>query len=107
MMGAGRTVKDCSSSSNPLQEKKLSCGARVLSALVDTTIVTPAAEKNNLAIYIIDGFDDKATLLSKLGKHSTGKSCLYVKRLSDLDEPTLTKLITQSFTTMQKRYKEN
>ncbi len=63
--------------------------------------------KNNLAIYIIDGFDDKATLLSKLGKHSTGKSCLYVKRLSDLDEPTLTKLITKSFTTMQKRYKEN
>lgn len=62
--------------------------------------------KNNLAIYLIDGFDDKASLLDKLGKHSTGKSCLYVKRLADIDEVVLTKLLKQSYTTMKKRYKE-
>src|SRR5690606_253474 len=38
--------------------------------------------KANLSIYILSGLDQAAPLLEKLGKHSTGKGCLYIKRLS-------------------------
>ena len=42
------------------------------------------------------GFDKNTELMKKLGKHSTGKSCLYIKRISDNDVPTLRKLIKES-----------
>ena len=42
------------------------------------------------------GFDQHGDLLAKLGKHSTGKSCLYVKRLSDVHLPTLRELVNLS-----------
>ena len=42
--------------------------------------------------------------MSKLGKHSGGKGCLHIKRLSDVDVPTLTKLITASVKHVQKTY---
>lgn len=47
------------------------------------------------------GFAGYAELMEKLGKHATGKSCLYVKRLSDLHLPTLKKLIRGSVKQMQ------
>ena len=47
------------------------------------------------------GFDLYDDLLSKLGKHSTGKSCLYVKRLSDLDMAVLETLIEASVAHMR------
>lgn len=53
--------------------------------------------KQNLTLYLMDGFDEYASLLAKLGKHSTGKSCLYVKRLSDVDLDVLKQLVTLSF----------
>ncbi|NJN83298.1 MAG: DUF1801 domain-containing protein [Caldilineaceae bacterium] len=52
--------------------------------------------KQNLTLYIMDGFDEYDRLLEKLGKHSTGKSCLYIKRLDDVDLPTLQRLIVES-----------
>ncbi len=52
--------------------------------------------KQNLTMYIMPGFAKHQELLGKLGKHSTGQSCLYVKRLSDVDLPTLKKLIEAS-----------
>src|SRR2546427_1596654 len=52
--------------------------------------------KQNLTLYVMSGEDSHAELLSKLGKHSTGKGCLYIKRLSDIDLPTLKKLINLS-----------
>src|SRR2546425_6149623 len=52
--------------------------------------------KQNLALYVLSGEDSHADLLAKLGKHSVGKGCLYVKRLSDVDMPTLKKLIGAS-----------
>ena len=57
--------------------------------------------KQNLTLYIMAGFDDYDALLSKLGKHSTGKSCLYVKRLADVDMPVLTELVVESVAHMQ------
>jgi len=57
--------------------------------------------KQNLTLYIIAGFDHYEALLSRLGKHSTGKSCLYVKRLADVDMPILTELVVESVAHMK------
>lgn len=51
--------------------------------------------KANLSLYILSGLDQAAPLLEKLGKHSTGKGCLYIKRLSDVDMKVLEKLIVK------------
>jgi len=52
--------------------------------------------KQNLTLYIRLGDGGAEVLLSKLGKHSLGKGCLYIKRLSDIDLPVLKKLINFS-----------
>lgn len=52
--------------------------------------------KQNLTLYIMSGFDAYDELLAKLGKHSTGKSCLYIKRLSDVDTDVLRRLVKTS-----------
>ena len=52
--------------------------------------------KQNLTLYIMSGFDEYDDLLSKLGKHRTGKSCLYIKKLEDVDMKTLEKLVRKS-----------
>jgi hypothetical protein len=50
----------------------------------------------NLTLYIMSGFDEYDDLLGKLGKHSTGKSCLYVKKLEDVDQDVLRELVSKS-----------
>lgn len=52
--------------------------------------------KQNLTLYIMAGFDEYDTLMAKLGKYKTGKSCLYIKRLSDIDNEVLRELVRQS-----------
>ncbi len=52
--------------------------------------------KASLTIYIVPGFDRYGDLLGRLGKYTTSKVCLYVKRLSDVDEATLRELIRDS-----------
>ena len=52
--------------------------------------------KANLTIYFMSGFEDKKDLLSKLGPHSLGKGCLYVKRLRDINLKVLEALIKRS-----------
>jgi hypothetical protein len=53
--------------------------------------------KQNLTLYLMGGLERYDDLLSKLGKHTTGKGCLYIKRLDDVDMPTLKSLIEESF----------
>ncbi|HWZ20728.1 MAG TPA: DUF1801 domain-containing protein [Ktedonobacteraceae bacterium] len=53
--------------------------------------------KQNLTLYNMSGFERRDDLLQKLGKHTTGKGCLYIKRLDDVDLPTLKSLIEESF----------
>jgi hypothetical protein len=53
--------------------------------------------KQNLSLYLMDGFKNNQALLDKLGKHTVGRGCLYIKRLSDIDVDALTKLIEVSF----------
>ena len=52
--------------------------------------------KKDLTLYIMMGFAKHGELMEKLGKHSAAKSCLYIKRLSDIHIPTLKKLIKLS-----------
>jgi hypothetical protein len=52
--------------------------------------------KQNLTLYIMAGFDQYDELMQRLGKHTTGKSCLYVKRLSDIDLSVLRELVQLS-----------
>lgn len=59
----------------------------------DWPITAFSPRKNNLTLYVMVGYEDHADLMKQLGKHSTAKSCLYIKRLSDVHIPTLKKLI--------------
>jgi hypothetical protein len=52
--------------------------------------------KKDLTLYLMMGFERHGKLMDKLGKHSHAKSCLYIKRLSDIHIPTLKKLIKTS-----------
>lgn len=52
--------------------------------------------KQSLTLYIMAGFSRYDALLKKLGRHSTGKSCLYVKRLDEIDLEVLTELVNRS-----------
>lgn len=58
--------------------------------------------KANLTLYIMMGFEEEAALMEKLGKHTTGKSCLYIKKLSDVDLKVLEKLIVKGVKAMAK-----
>jgi hypothetical protein len=60
--------------------------------------------KGKTVLYIVDGFSDYDSILARLGKHKTGKSCLYIKHLSDLDKGALTELITGSLKAMDAKY---
>ena len=53
--------------------------------------------KQNLTLYIMNGFGDFKDELKKLGPHSTGKSCLYIKTLEDIDEQILRTMIEKSY----------
>jgi hypothetical protein len=63
-----------------------------------------APRKRETTVYIMPGFEPYAALLEQLGKHRLGKSCLYIKRLSDVDRQVLETLISQSVTDMAARY---
>jgi hypothetical protein len=62
----------------------------------DSMAVGFAPRSANITLYITGGFEDHETVLQRLGKHKTGKGCLYIKRLSDVDEGALTDLIKAS-----------
>ena len=59
--------------------------------------------KENLTLYLGLGLQDRG-LLAKLGKHKTGKGCLYIKRLDDIDRDVLRDLITASVDEMRQRH---
>ena len=53
--------------------------------------------KQSMSLYIMDGFDGCEDLLSKLGKHRKGASCLYINKLADVNMDVLSELVQQSF----------
>lgn len=53
--------------------------------------------KRNLVLYVMDGFEAHQDLLDRLGPHDTGRACLYLKRLDQVDHDALEELIERSF----------
>ncbi len=70
----------------------------------DCFVAGYSPRKQNFSIYIMAGFSGCDKLMAKLGKHKTGKSCLYIKRLDDVDEAVLKTLIEKSVKYMQSKY---
>ena len=61
----------------------------------DTMQIGFSPRKQNITLYILSGTE--SPLLKKLGKHTTGKYCLYIKKLADVDKKALQELINESF----------
>lgn len=60
--------------------------------------------KQNMTLYIMNGYEDYDEVLSRLGKHKLGKSCLYINKLADIDLSVLEELIDHSFKYVTKNY---
>lgn len=63
-----------------------------------------AVRGKELVVYLVAEAPDQAALLAKLGKHKFGKACLYFKRLADLDQKVLEKLVLGSLAELKRRY---
>jgi len=59
--------------------------------------------KQALTLYLMPGFEKDADLMKRLGKHKTGKSCLYLNRLADVDAGVLEELVRRSVERMRNR----
>jgi hypothetical protein len=55
----------------------------------DMPVIAFSPRKGATVLYGMTGFNDAAALLAKLGKHTTGKGCLYIKKLADVDQHVL------------------
>jgi hypothetical protein len=62
----------------------------------DWPLVGFSPRKGNITLYIMTGFEQNDDLMKKLGRHKTGKSCLYIKSLADVDKGVLKELIAKS-----------
>lgn len=62
--------------------------------------------KAELVLYVLTEDENQPAKLAKLGKHKTGKSCLYIKRLSDVDEGALEEITRDALAYMDKKYPE-
>lgn len=60
--------------------------------------------KANLSIYIMPGYQDYSSILGRLGKHRTGRSCLYVNQLEDIDLTVLGELIRTGLSDLNRRW---
>lgn len=57
-----------------------------------------------LVLYLVDGYEQRGDLLARLGRHRVGKSCLYIKKLADVDVAVLEELMTASLAYMDERF---
>jgi hypothetical protein len=63
---------------------------------MDWMVIAFSPRKHNITVYLMPEFEQRDELLAQLGKHSRGKGCVYIKRLSEIHLPTLKKLIERS-----------
>ena len=70
----------------------------------DWFLVGFAPRKANLVLYIMPGFKEYGSLMKKLGKHKTGKSCLYINKLADVDMKVLEQLVSKSAKFIKKKH---
>lgn len=62
----------------------------------DAPLVGIASRANAITFYLGSEFDERDQLLSKLGKYKTGKGCIYIQKLEDIDTTTLIKMVKNS-----------
>jgi hypothetical protein len=60
--------------------------------------------KGDITLYIMPGFEDLAEPLSRLGKHTTARSCLYIKRLADIDQDVLREILAYGYAAAKARH---
>ena len=72
----------------------------------DSALTGFAARGRELVVYIAEAFEGRDVLLSKLGEHRTGKVCVYIRRLDNVDLKVLEKLIALSIADTKSRYPE-
>lgn len=70
----------------------------------DWPLVGFSPRKQNLTLYIMSGFSEYEGLMARLGKYKTGKSCLYVRSLDDIDLKVLEQLVKASVKHMKAKY---
>ena len=70
----------------------------------DSALTGFSPRAQNLTLYVSLGSGESDDLLKKLGKHTTGKGCLYIKRLSDVDIDTVKKIIANAYKRMKKQH---
>ena len=72
----------------------------------DFMIAGFSPRKRALTLYIMAGFSEYDALLAQLGKHTIGKSCLYIKRLADVDQAVLREIVDRSVQYIREKYPE-
>ncbi|TSB45531.1 DUF1801 domain-containing protein [Alkalicoccobacillus porphyridii] len=70
----------------------------------DAPLVGFSPRKAKISLYFATGDTEREQLLATLGKHTSGKACVYINKLADVDEDVLKKLIQQSILFLQERY---
>ena len=70
----------------------------------DMCMIGFSPRKQNITLYLMGAIANHPDLLEKLGKHTTGKGCLYIKKLSDIDPDILSRVIKNSFVFMKNKY---
>lgn len=70
---------------------------------LDWMILGLSPRKQNITLYLTGGLDPHKTELKKLGKHTTGKGCLYIKKLEDVDKSVLKSILTGSVKELNKK----
>jgi hypothetical protein len=70
---------------------------------VDTPVAGFAPRKADTTVYFLEGFEERTDLLARLGPHTIGKSCLHIKRVSDVDLDVLRELVTDSVRRVRQR----
>jgi len=70
----------------------------------DMPVIAFSPRKAATVLYGMTGFNEVAALLAKLGKHTTGKGCLYIKNLADVDQHVLEALVVKSLVAKRARH---
>jgi hypothetical protein len=70
----------------------------------DMPLIGFSPRKAAIVLYNMTVFSGSEALIAKLGKHSTGKACLYIKKLADVDQRVLEELVVKSVAAVRARY---
>jgi hypothetical protein len=70
----------------------------------DAPVIGFSPRKEAISLYLYPDFESKAELLQNLGKHKAGKGCIYIKRLTDINEAVLLRMVSASQDFIQRQY---